>query len=126
MTIITQVFAVLAALLHVLFFCTESLLFTRPAVYRRFGIRSGDDAAVVRPMMFNQGFYNLFLALGCLGGVLALHTGAVTVGATLVVFTCGCMLVAGLVLLATSRTFVRAAAIQAVPPLVALGAALVR
>jgi putative membrane protein len=47
----------------VLFFCMESLWWTKPAVYRRF--RSTEaEALVTRSLAFNQGFYNLFLAVG--------------------------------------------------------------
>ena len=38
-------------------------------------------------------------------------------------FACACMVGAGLVLLSTNRRFARSAAIQAVPPLVAIVAA---
>ncbi len=49
--------ALAAALVHVWFFALESVLFERPTVFRRFGLRSAEEAAVVRPMAFNQGFY---------------------------------------------------------------------
>ena len=63
MSVFAQVLVALAAALHVLFFAMESVLFMRPAVHRRFGV-SREHAEVVRPMAFNQGFYNLFLAVG--------------------------------------------------------------
>ncbi len=112
MHVIAQVFVGLAAALHVLFFVLESLLFTRPAVRRRFGL-SAEHAAVVRPMAFNQGFYNLFLAVGA---VVGLMTGREQV----VVFACLVMLGASVVLVATDRRFLPAAAVQGAPPLIAL------
>lgn len=57
--IVAEVFAVLAAVLHVVFFAFESVLWTRPAIFGRFGIRSQADADLIRPMAYNQGFYNL-------------------------------------------------------------------
>ena len=64
MSALAQVFVGLAALLHVLFFVMESVLFMRPDVHRRFGLRTREEAELVRPMAYNQGFYNLFLAIG--------------------------------------------------------------
>lgn len=120
MLAVAQVAAAVAALAHVWFFVLESLLFTRPTVWRRFGLRSQADADVVRAMAFNQGFYNLFLALGAAAGVVTAALDHETVGATLIGATTACMVGAGAVLLATNRRFVVAAAVQAVPPLIAL------
>ena len=69
MHLIAVIAAVVAALIHVWFFVLESLQFDQPKVFGRFGITSAEDAAIVRPMAFNQGFYNLFLALGILAGL---------------------------------------------------------
>ncbi|MET0317260.1 MAG: DUF1304 domain-containing protein, partial [Rhodococcus fascians] len=63
MPVIASIFAAVAAALHVVIFFMESVAWTKPAVWRRFGVASQADADVVRPMAFNQGFYNLFLAL---------------------------------------------------------------
>jgi putative membrane protein len=126
MPLLAQVAAVVAALIHVWFFVLESVLFDRPSVWRRFGIRSADDAAVVRPMAFNQGFYNLFLAVGVALGVVLIAAGNDVAGRAVVVFACASMVAAGAVLVTTDRRFATAAAIQAVPPLVALLATLVR
>ena len=50
--------------------------------------------------------------------------GSVDAGRAIVLFACACMVGAGAVLLSTNRRFARSAAIQAVPPLVAIVAAL--
>ena len=117
--------AAIAAGVHVWFFALESLLFERPTVFRRFGVRSAEDAAIVRPMAFNQGFYNLFLAVGIAGGLLLIAAGQETTGRAIVLFACACMVGAGIVLLATNRRFLAAVALQAGPPLVAIVAAFV-
>ena len=117
--------AAIAAIVHVWFFALESLLFERPTVFRRFGLRSAEDAAIVRPMAFNQGFYNLFLAAGIGGGLLLVANGQEPAGRAIVLFACACMVGAGIVLLATNRRFLTAAALQAGPPLVAIVAAFV-
>ena len=116
-----QVFVGLAALLHVLFFVMESVLFMRPDVHRRFGLRTREEAELVRPMAYNQGFYNLFLAVGALFGVVwAAGEGADTGGAAVAGFACAVMLGAAVVLVTTSRRFLPAALVQGLPPLVAL------
>lgn len=69
------VLASLAATLHVGIFVVESVLWTRPVVWRAFGVRSQADAQTTRPLAYNQGFYNLFLALGAAVGVGMVATG---------------------------------------------------
>ncbi|MGH3712284.1 MAG: DUF1304 domain-containing protein [Micromonosporaceae bacterium] len=122
MHVVAQVAAGVAALVHVVFFLFESVWFPRPQVYRRFLIGSAEEAASVRTWAFNQGFYNLFLALGVVAGLVAVNTGAVPAGRAVVAFGAAVMVGAGVVLLITDRRMARAAAIQAVPPLVALAA----
>ena len=120
MPVLAAVAAIVAGACHVLFFLLESVLFTRPAVAARFGLAEAASIAAVRPMAFDQGFYNLFLATGIGGGLLLVATGSVDAGRAVVVFACACMVGAGVVLLATSRSFARSAAIQAVPPAVTI------
>lgn len=112
--------ALVAAAAHVLFFVLESLRFERPEVAARFGVTTPEQIAAVRPMAFNQGFYNLFLALGLFGGLALIAAGQVEAGKAVALFACACMTGAGLVLLATSRRFARAAMIQALPPAIAI------
>jgi putative membrane protein len=125
MPIIAIIAASAAALIHRSFFVLESVLFERPTVFGRLGIRSAEDAAVVRPMAFNQGFYNLFLAAGILGGLVLIAAGRQPAGQPVVVFACACMVGAGIVPLVTSCRFAAAAALQAGPPPVAPIAAFV-
>ena len=98
MPLIAQAFAVIAALLHVLFFYLESVTFSRPATWRRFGLGSQQDADNVRQWAFNQGFYNLFLAIGIGVGLILANTGNVVAGEAVVLFACACMVGAGTVL----------------------------
>ncbi|HKG57853.1 MAG TPA: DUF1304 domain-containing protein [Candidatus Limnocylindrales bacterium] len=126
MPILAEIAAAVAAVIHVAFFALESVLFARPDVWRRFGLRSAADAAVVRPMAFNQGFYNLFLAVGVALGLLLIVAGNPVAGRAVIVFACASMVAAGAVLVTTDRRFAGAAAIQAVPPLIALVGTLLR
>jgi putative membrane protein len=116
MTAVAQVFAVLAAATHVLFFTLESVIFTRPQVYRRFLVKSAEDAETLRPMALNQGFYNLFLAIGAVVGVILMGDA----GKALIYLACGSMLGAALVLIGSDRRMARAAATQGLFPLLAI------
>ncbi|MGH8880725.1 MAG: DUF1304 domain-containing protein [Stackebrandtia sp.] len=124
MNAVAQIFAVLAGLGHVAVWIMESFLFRRPAFYRLFLIRP-EHVPAVRLWVVNQGFYNLFLGAGAIGGVVTLHLGDETVGRTLVLFCCACMMAAGIVLFFSERRLWRSALGQAVPPLVVLLASLV-
>jgi putative membrane protein len=123
MNAVTQIFAILAGLFHVLTFAMESLLFRRPQVQRLFLGNAQADPGVYL-WAFNQGFYNLFVAAGAIGGVVAAHAGHPTAGRAVTLFACGVMAAAGVVLFASERRLWRGALAQAVPPLVALAAAL--
>lgn len=119
MTIFTVGFTVLAALLHVYIFVLESFRWNEPSTRRTFGV-SEQDAPVLAPMAYNQGFYNLFLALGVVLGLALLVMGDIAGSRAVLLFACGSMIAAGIVLFLHNRAFLRAALIQAVPPLVAL------
>jgi putative membrane protein len=101
----------------------ESLTWTSKRTRAAFGT-TAEEAETTKLLAFNQGFYNLFLALGILAGLALVATGQVDPGRAVVAFACACMVGAGAVLLATNRRFLVAAAIQAVPPLIAIIATL--
>ena len=124
MPLIAALAALVAVAFHVLFFILESVTFSQPRVAARFGLTTPEQIAAVAPMAFNQGFYNLFLAVGIVGGLALAAAGSVDAGRAIVLFACACMVGAGLVLLSTNRRFLRSAAIQALPPLVAIVATL--
>jgi putative membrane protein len=107
----------LAALFHFYIFVLESVTWRTPKTWKSFGLRSQEHAEIIRPMAFNQGFYNLFLALGVLVGIALLGVNA-TVGVTLMLFAALCMVGAGVVLF-ISRPGSRAAALlQGMTPLI--------
>ena len=62
MLIVALVLAGLAALIHVYIFVLESLRWEHPATRAVFGT-SAETAAMTKPLAYNQGFYNLFLAV---------------------------------------------------------------
>jgi len=118
MDIVAVVFAVGAALLHVYIWVLESFRWTEPSTRKTFGTTEA-DAEVTRPLAYNQGFYNLFLAVITLAGVVA--GGATSsVGTALVLAGTGSMLAAALVLVTHDRSMVRAALTQGTFPALAV------
>lgn len=114
----TLVLAGLAALLHVYIFVLESLRWEAPATRRTFGL-SAELAAATKQMAFNQGFYNLFLAV-VTGGGIALASSRPDAGTALLAAGTGSMLAAAVVLLASDPTKARAAVTQGLFPLLSL------
>lgn len=115
MTAAALVFAGLAALLHVYIWVMESLTWTSPKTRATFGT-STEEAAATKEMAFNQGFYNLFLAVITFGGIGTILADHDDVGATLVFCGAGSMVAAGLVLLLSSPDKARAALTQLTLP----------
>ena len=118
MTILAVVLAVAAALLHVYIFVLESFRWHEPSTRRTFRV-SEQDAAVLAPMAYNQGFYNLFLAIITFVGV-GLIDAEHTTGTALALAGTGSMLAAAVVLVTHDRSMVRAAATQGTLPLLAV------
>ena len=122
MTTVALILAAVAGLLHVLIFTLESLRWREPSTWRVFGLTSQEDADTTASLAYNQGFYNLFLALGAFVGVgvVSLSDAHDTIGWTLIVFAGASMLAAALVLISTGLSYARAAAIQGVPAALAV------
>lgn len=116
------VFAGLAALLHVYIFVLESVRWTQPKTWRVFGIADQQTADATKPMAYNQGFYNLFLAIGAGIGIVVWMVGGIgdPVGRTLLCFSLASMLAAALVLITSGVKYLRPAAIQGTLPLIGL------
>ncbi|NNG95937.1 DUF1304 domain-containing protein [Gordonia araii] len=114
------VVALLAAALHVFIFYLESLAWTTPRARAVFGT-SREEAEATRELAYNQGFYNLFLAVMVVVGALIVvtsdHRG---VGLALVLAGSGAMLAAALVLGLSSPSHRGAAAKQGALPLIAV------
>ncbi|GAA1091393.1 DUF1304 domain-containing protein [Tsukamurella spumae] len=118
MILVGLVLAAVAALLHCFIFYLESIAWTSARARGAFGTTE-ETAEITRPLAFNQGFYNLFLAVAVFLG-LALFGPQRAVGATLILVGVGSMLAAALVLALSDRTKLRAASIQGVAPLLAV------
>ncbi len=113
------IFAGLAALLHVYIFVMESFTWTSPRTRKAFGT-SADEAETTKLLAFNQGFYNLFLAIVAAVGIIALVQGHHDVGAALIFAGVGSMAAAAAVLVASSPDKARPALIQGTFPMIAV------
>ena len=108
--ILATVVAALAALLHVYIFVMESVQWTQPRVWKRFGVPDQAASDTTRPMAYNQGFYNLFLAIGAGLGLVLYWAGAEDTPLRIAGLT--------LVLLTSGGKYLRPALIQGTLPLI--------
>ncbi|MBH5145989.1 DUF1304 domain-containing protein [Rhodococcus erythropolis] len=120
MNVAGYIFAVLAAAVHVYIFVLESILWTAPKTRATFGVKSEEEAITTQPLAFNQGFYNLFLAIVSAVGIVIAATGSASVGIALVLAGTGSMVAAGLVLILSSPDKARAAVVQMLFPVIAV------
>ncbi len=119
MTTVGLAFAAIAVLLHVYIFVLESILWTADGTIRKFGITKV-QAEQTKQLAFNQGFYNLFLAIIAAAGVAFLLLQQPAVGLALLAAGLGSMAAAGLVLAISDPRKLRAAITQLAAPTVAL------
>ncbi len=119
--IIGQVFAGLAALVHVYIWVLESVLWSSPSTRRTFGVRSAEEGETLRAMAYNQGFYNLFLAFGVVVGIVLTWVAEFrSAGIAVMLFACLSMVLAAVVLITSNRRMARAALVQGGFPALAL------
>ncbi|MDJ1371688.1 DUF1304 domain-containing protein [Gulosibacter molinativorax] len=116
MVIAGLILAGLAALIHVYIFYLESVVWTGERARATFGT-TPEQAKVTKALAFNQGFYNLFLAIAVVIGIVFFAVGSPQVGATLVFTGAGSMAAAALVLLLSSPDKRGAALKQGMLPL---------
>jgi putative membrane protein len=113
------IFAGLAALLHVYIWVMESLTWTSARTRATFGITE-EEAVATKELAFNQGFYNLFLAIVTAVGIVIGGTGRYGIGLALIFAGVGSMFAAAVVLLVSSPDKARAAITQGILPLIAI------
>ena len=115
MVVVGLVLAAVAAMVHIFIFYLESIAWTSERARSTFGT-SEEDAETTKGLAFNQGFYNLFLAISVIVGIMLFALGATVAGATLVFAGAGSMAAAALVLLISSPDKAGAALKQGVVP----------
>ena len=115
MVVVGLVLAAVAAMVHIFIFYLESIAWTSERARSTFGT-SEEDAETTKGLAFNQGFYNLFLAISVIVGIVLTALGTTVAGATLVFAGAGSMAAAALVLLISSPDKAGAALKQGVVP----------
>ncbi|WP_183094275.1 DUF1304 domain-containing protein [Nocardioides stalactiti] len=113
------VLAGLAAAVHVYIFYMESLAWTAPATRAVFGT-TAEEAESSKELAYNQGFYNLFLAIEIAVGIALTVGDCDTVGQALVLAGTGSMVAAALVLVLANRSRASAALKQGLIPALAV------
>jgi len=120
------VFVVLTAIFHILFFVVESLLWLEPYIHENVLSKSDSSsvdlltqAHLMETVFFNQGFYNLFLAIGLFLGLFLYKGDNKAIGFTLVAYICTFAFGAAVVL-ALSAGAIAGAIVQGLPPMIAL------
>ncbi|MEU9046060.1 MULTISPECIES: DUF1304 domain-containing protein [unclassified Kitasatospora] len=119
MNAVSQVFAMIAAAIHLVVWPLESFLYGHPRV-RYLLTGNTADAPEVRLWRFNVGFYNLFLALGLVTGLVLLHTGHSSSGRPVILYIAAFMVAGGITLAVSEPRLWRGALGQAVPAAVIL------
>ena len=116
----TIIFASLSGVIHVYIFFLESILWGKPKTNKVFK-QTSETAEITKSFAYNQGWYNLFLAIGTIGGVVLNLMGKHTVVAnTMIAYANLSMLAAAIVLITSNKELYRAALIQGLAPLLAL------
>ncbi|CAL9578133.1 hypothetical protein SUDANB108_05005 [Streptomyces sp. enrichment culture] len=123
MNVVTQVFALLAALIHLVVGVLERFFYHRPPV-RQFLTTSTADAPEVTLWRSGVAVYNILLGLGLVAGVVTLHTGHETAGRALVLYLCAFLVVSAVVFAVSFPRLWRGALGQGLAPAVALVGAL--
>jgi putative membrane protein len=90
MNAVSQVFAVLAAMIYIVVFPLESFLLHRPGA-QKFLSTPPENVPAVMMWAVPTGFRNLVIGLGVLAGVVAVNLGYLVVGRTLVIYCCANM-----------------------------------
>ena len=118
MILVGLVLSALAAALHVFIWYLESFAWTTRA--RAVFGTSAEEAEATRELAFNQNFYNLFIAVAVIIGIVVHALGHDAVGLTLVLTGTVSMLAASLVLLLSSPDKAAAAVKQGALPAVGI------
>lgn len=124
---LVYLFTIFTIVFHFVAFLWESIFWMKPVVYENIvanmyspdGISLLEHATILESLFFNQGFYNLFIALGAIAGLVLFKKGNAVVGKTLISFTNLFALGAGLILALSSSAYM-SAALQGGPALLAL------
>ncbi|MFT6069115.1 MAG: putative membrane protein [Bacteriovoracaceae bacterium] len=104
-----------SVLFHLVAFGLESVLFMKGA-HKRFKV-SKEDAPAVYPFALNQGFYNLFLAISMVVGLVFKLRGN-PLGDGMLLTSAFVMVGAGVILAKSNKDLIRVGVLQGLPPAV--------
>lgn len=107
----------LAGLIHIGFFIFESY-YLQKSHAREFLKMSEIEHKSIKPWALNQGFYNLFLAVGVFIGLTYVRKLQIMMAGLMISFAGGCMIVAGVVLFFSVPKMRKLALLQAGVPAV--------
>ena len=113
MSLVALIFIGLAALLHVFIFYLEAFAWASPTARTIFGRATEEELAITRFFAYNQGVYNLMLAIVAGIGIAMWLAGHHSVGAALMFAGAGSMIIAAAALALKSTAHRGAAAKQA-------------
>ena len=116
MGLLLQFFSGIAALFHCVFFYVEA--FRVDLMLTKLG--DAPISASLQLFAFNQGFYNLFLAIFTIVGIMKYRSGKHTDGFAILTTTLSIMLLAALVLVYSVPALWKGAMIQGGPPALGL------
>lgn len=106
----------LAGFIHIGFFIFESFVLQRPGAHKILKLSESEHTAV-KVWAFNQGFYNLYIAIGTFVGLYFVLTKQVMYAGLLTSY-CGVMMIgAGVILGVSSPQLRKWALLQIAPPL---------
>jgi putative membrane protein len=117
---ISKILIAVAGLAHVLFFLVESVFFMNEKVFKVFGAADAEQAAILQTLAYNQGWYNLFLAIAAWLGLALIGRWKANVGETLAVYASLSMVGAGLILLFSTGKLLGTAVQAGIPALALL------
>lgn len=120
MMALSMVFLALAAFIHLFIFYLESIIWGTAKANKVFRV-SEESANEQKLFAYNQGFYNLFLAIQVIVGLILLNQGQfLLMGKTLIFAGALSMIGAAIVLFTSAPHLLRAVLIQGLAPLVGL------
>lgn len=107
-----------AVVIHLALFAMESAGWSTS--WRRFGVRTAEEAESLRQVVYQQGFVHLFLSIGATLGLFFYWTKLHSAGFAVMLFCAGAMVLGAVVLATMGRAYLREALIEGLVPLAGL------
>lgn len=123
----TKWLIIFVIIVHIMFFALESIFWMLPQVHdpllgfldNPVTLTYSTQALVLRNLFINQGFYNLFLVIAGVIGLVHIYNGKYSSGYTLLLLLCFSAIGAGVVLMSSTKAYLLAI-FQAVPAIIGI------